>query len=125
MFLNAPKLQLLNVLFLVIEDVLPEGVSFQDLHIGSEADDKAAGTFQRVNHRPEKPATILPLEVLFRQRKLRIRFVSPGESVGGFLATFYDVQDVVEFADDGAFFVKLLDYLPFPGLPDECRWSIG
>ena len=37
MFLNAPKLQLLNVLFLVIEDVLPEGVSFQDLHVGSEA----------------------------------------------------------------------------------------
>ncbi len=30
---NAPKLQLLNVLFLVIEDVLPEGVSFQDLHV--------------------------------------------------------------------------------------------
>ena len=27
MFLNAPKLQLLNVLFLVIEDVLPEGAS--------------------------------------------------------------------------------------------------
>ena len=69
MFLNAPKLQLLNVLFLVIEDVLPEGVSFQDLHIGSEADDKAAGTFQRVNHRPENPFTIPPLKVLFGQRK--------------------------------------------------------
>lgn len=53
MFLNAPKLQLLNVLFLVIEDVLPEGVSFQDLHVGSEADHKAPGTFQRVNRRPE------------------------------------------------------------------------
>ena len=45
MFLNAPKLQLLDVLFLVIEDVLPEGVSFQDLHVGSEADHKAPCTF--------------------------------------------------------------------------------
>ena len=47
------ELQLLNVIFLVIEDVLPEGVSFQDLHIGSEADDKTAGTFQGMNHSPE------------------------------------------------------------------------
>lgn len=69
MFLNAPKLQLLNVLFLVIEDVLPEGVSFQNLHIGSEADDKTAGTFQGMNHRPENPFTVLPLEVLIGQRK--------------------------------------------------------
>ncbi len=91
MFLNATKLQLLNVLFLVIKDVLPEGVSFQDLHIGSEADYNASGTFQRVNHRPENPAPVLPGKVLFCRRKLRIRFVSPEESVGGFLATFYDV----------------------------------
>ena len=45
MFLNAPKLQLLDVLFLVIEDVLPECISFQDLHVSSEADHKAPGAF--------------------------------------------------------------------------------
>ncbi len=39
--------------FLVIEDVLPEGVSFQDLHIGSEADHNAPRTILRGNHRPE------------------------------------------------------------------------
>lgn len=69
MFLNAPKLQLLNVLFLVIEDVLPEDSSFQDLHIGSEADHKASGAFQGMNHRPENPFIALPLEVLIGQRK--------------------------------------------------------
>ena len=69
MFLNAPKLQLLDVLFLVIEDVLPECISFQDLHVGSEADHKAPCTFQRVNQRPENLFTILPLDVFFRQRK--------------------------------------------------------
>ena len=45
MFLNAPKLQLLDVLFLVIEDVLPEGVSFQNLYVSSKADYKAPGGF--------------------------------------------------------------------------------
>ena len=48
------ELQLLNVPFLVIKNVPPEGLPFQDLHIGSEADDKASGAFQRVNHRPEE-----------------------------------------------------------------------
>ena len=51
MFLSAPKLQLLNVLFLVIEDVLPGGVSFQDLHIGSESDYKAPGAFHWARRR--------------------------------------------------------------------------
>ena len=52
-----------------IKDVLPEGVSFQDIHIGSETDYKAPGAFQRVNHRSENPFTVLPGKVLFCQRK--------------------------------------------------------
>lgn len=65
---------------------------------------------------------------------VRYGLVAPGESIGGFLPAFDDVQDVVdaddvegfadfvpvvEFTDDGAVFVELLDYLPFPGFVDD------
>ena len=57
------------MLLIVLLDVVQEFFALEDLDVGSKSDDKAASAFYAVDGGPEHPVAVLPLEVLFCQRK--------------------------------------------------------
>ena len=52
---------------IVLLDVVQESLALEDLDVGGEADDEAAGAFDAVDGGLEDPGAIFPLQVSFRQ----------------------------------------------------------